>query len=71
MESVFLKVIEAAPIAGAMIVLVYMFLKALDKRDDRLTDIHQDFKTIVERNTNALIEFSGTVNECRRKNEFK
>jgi hypothetical protein len=68
MEATLLKILESSPIAGAMIALVYMFLNALDKRDSRLTDIHQDFKGVVERNTNALIEFSGTIDECRRKN---
>jgi hypothetical protein len=65
MESVLVKILEASPIAGAMIALVYMFLGALDKRDGRLKEIHDDFKGVVERNTTALIGFNATIEHCR------
>ena len=62
--GIFTKIIEVSPIAGAMIVLVYMFLKAMDKRDDRLDQIMTGVNKSMDRNTDALIAFGQISGEC-------
>lgn len=59
MDSVFAELVKSSPIAGAMLVLVWLFLRALKERDARFSEINAEFTKSLDRNTNALIQFSG------------
>lgn len=62
METAFYEIVRASPVAGALIVLVIIFLKALDKRDARFDEITRD---IINRNTTALEENTKVISTCR------
>lgn len=62
MEQAVLEILKASPIAGAMIFLVMIFLKALDKRDERFDTIT---KGVIESNTEALKENTGVISQCK------
>jgi len=77
MESVVTKLVEASPIAVAMLMICWMFLKsmdkreiifqqALDKRDQRIQQITDSLEDILDNNSAKLIEFAQVINNnCR------
>lgn len=69
MEAAALELLKSSPIAGAMLILVFVFLKALEKRDERLSNIAKEFSATVDRNTNALIDFKARAELCKYKGE--
>jgi hypothetical protein len=62
MEQAVLEILKASPIAGAMLILVIVFLRALDKRDERFDSIT---KGVIESNTDALKENTGVISQCK------
>jgi hypothetical protein len=67
METAALELLKASPIAIAMIVLVRIFLAALEKRDERFTALNVEWTKTVDRNTDALIEFKAAAEVCKYK----
>ena len=72
----FSKLIETAPVAAAMIIVVSMFLKALEKRDDKLDSMTKEWGTntraiwdaagkVVDRNTDAMMHNAAQIEKCR------
>lgn len=66
-----MELLKASPIAIAMIILVRIFLNALEKRDERFNAISSEFTKTVERNTTALIDVSAHMQICKYKNDVK
>ena len=71
METAALELLKASPIAIAMIILVRIFLVALEKRDDRFTALNLEWTKAVDRNTSALMEFKAAAEICKYKSEGK
>jgi TfoX/Sxy family transcriptional regulator of competence genes len=71
METAALELLKASPIAIAMIILVRIFLGALEKRDERFKELSGEFSKVVDRNTTALIEFEAASAICKYKGEQK
>lgn len=76
MNELPIKLIETVPIAAAMIYLCVVFLRSLDKRDDKLDNIQKEWSSsmtqavnqsnqVIDRNTDALIEVKGIIGKCR------
>lgn len=62
LETALFEVLKATPIAIAMIYLVNIFLKALDKRDERFDQIT---KGVIESNSAALNKNSEIISACK------
>jgi len=77
-DSVISRLVEASPIAASMIVICWMFLKsmekrevifqqALDKRDSRIERITDSLEEILDNNSAKLIELAQVINGCRKR----
>lgn len=62
METAILEILKNSPIAAAMIALVIIFLKALDKRDERFDSITTK---VIESNSTALKENTEIIAGCK------
>jgi hypothetical protein len=80
MEGIPAELIKVAPVAAALIYMCIIFLRALDKRDDRLSNLHQEWSktlavnterttVVIDRNTTALIDVKGVIDKCKRVQE--
>lgn len=49
-------VAEQAPDIGALVLIVYLFLKSLDRRDERIDRFAEKHVQAMQRNTEALTE---------------
>ena len=67
LESAALELLKASPIALAMLILVRLFMTALEKRDDKLATMAAEWSKVVERNTSAMIEFKSQAAICSYK----
>jgi hypothetical protein len=79
-DAALVEIGKSIPIAGALIYLVILFLRSLDKRDDSLKQVQSDWSSslnqtvsksneCIDRNTNALIQTLGVIEKCKAKNE--
>lgn len=67
METAALELLKASPIAIAMIILVRIFMAALEKRDERFNVLNAEWSKAVDRNTSALIDFKAQAELCKYK----
>jgi len=78
MDAVIARLVESSPIAASMIVICWMFLKsmekrevifqqALDKRDSRIERITDSLEEILDNNSAKLIELAQVINGCRKR----
>jgi hypothetical protein len=74
------KLIETVPIAAALIYVVVVFLRSIDKRSEVIQQMQKDWSAsleqtmenvvssitpVIDRNTNALIENKAIIEHCR------
>lgn len=62
METAFLEILKASPVAVAMIFLVRIFLSALDKRDERFDTIT---KGVIEQNNKVITKNTEIISACK------
>lgn len=48
MDSILIEIAKNMPVAGALIFLVVIFLKAMDKRDSRITEVIDTNKRVMD-----------------------
>ena len=75
MEAAFIEIGKQIPAVAALIYLVVKFLGALEKRDDTLNKIRQEWlegmkitvnscTDVINRNTDAMMKFHGIISHC-------
>ena len=64
MDAVLRGLLESAPSAAAMLVIVIAFLRYLGRRDDVLKEISAACHAVSDRSTDALVENARTAGEC-------
>ena len=82
MDSIFFEFLKSFPSAAAIIYVVILFLRSLDKRDQNFVTIarehnealkavsdkiEENYSKIIDRNTNALVDVLGTIERCKMK----
>ena len=77
MDSVIARLVESSPIAASMIVICWMFLKSMekreiifqqsiDKRDTRIEQITDSLNEILDNNSAKLIELAHVISKCNK-----
>lgn len=64
MDAVLRGLLESAPSAAAMLVIVIAFLRYLGRRDDVLKEISAACHAVSDRSTEALVENARAAGEC-------
>ena len=75
MEAAMIELCKQIPAVAALIFLVIQFLRSLEKRDETLNKIRQEWtdgmssamkssSEVIDRNTDAMLQVYGIISKC-------